>query len=150
MVDSGLETKLWQPAWLRAAMQPASLLCLLMIAALWIGLTFILMIERQRTLELAIQKGGSLARLFEENTASMLREVDRTLLLLRRAYEQDPAQDLSRWVIHTSSSDNLIFQYSIAGQDGYARALTSNYDSGPPTYVGDRELFDKAARRQPR
>jgi hypothetical protein len=94
--------------WLTALLQPSLLLCLLMIAALWAALAFIVLIERQRTLNAAIEQGGNFARLFEEDTASMLRGVDRTLLLLRQTYEEEHF-DLCRRLRRTFKKDELTF-----------------------------------------
>jgi hypothetical protein len=41
-----------------------------MIAASWLGIIYILSIERSKSVEGAIQQGGNLARLLEENTVS--------------------------------------------------------------------------------
>ena len=44
-----------QGKWLRATLQPAPVLCALMIVALWTVLSLVLMAERQRTVDSAIQ-----------------------------------------------------------------------------------------------
>jgi two-component system, sensor histidine kinase len=144
MVDHRSKIGLRLPEWLRASLQPATFICLLMIAVLWTALTSILVIEHQRTLDSAIQQGSNLARLFEENVASMLRDVDRTLLLLRQAYKEDPAHlDVGRWVDRTNPTNNLIILFTVVGPDGYARALNAPDDTALPTYVGDRDSFKK-------
>jgi len=75
----------WKPwRWLHASVQPATVLGLTMIAASWLGIIYILSIERSKSVEGAIQQGGNLARLLEENTVSTLNGIDRTLL-----YEDD-------------------------------------------------------------
>ena len=58
-------------------MQPATLLGLMMIGACWLGLAYILSIERSKSVEGAIQQGANLARLFEENTVSSLNGIER-------------------------------------------------------------------------
>ena len=73
--------------WLRASLQPTTLFGLMMIAACWIAVTFLMSIERGKTLEGAIQQSESLVRLFEENTEQTLLGIDRTLLLLRKGFE---------------------------------------------------------------
>src|SRR5580704_987976 len=79
-------------SWLVASLQPATLICLLMIIVLWAVLSYVLLVERQRTLQAAISQSGNLVRLFEESTASMVHGVDRTLLLLSHEYDDDPAR----------------------------------------------------------
>src|SRR5215471_12826095 len=71
MVHGGLTAPGRFPEWVKAALQPAMLLYLLLIPALWAAVSFILMFERQRTLDVAIHQGSNLVRLFEENTTSM-------------------------------------------------------------------------------
>jgi hypothetical protein len=53
-----------QREWLKAALQPAMLLYLLVIPVLWAALTAILVVEQNRTFDGALQQGGNLARLF--------------------------------------------------------------------------------------
>jgi hypothetical protein len=76
--------------WLRASLQPATLLGLGMIAACWIGMALVMSIERGKILEGAIQQSENLVRLFEDNTVQTFERFDRTLLLLRKILEDDP------------------------------------------------------------
>jgi hypothetical protein len=75
VVAASLKSK--SSRWLRASMQPATLLGLMMIGACWLGLAYILSIERSKSVEGAIQQGANLARLFEENTVSSLNGIER-------------------------------------------------------------------------
>jgi diguanylate cyclase (GGDEF)-like protein len=128
-------------ALLRASLQPATLLGLTMIAACWIAVAFVMSIERGKTLEGAIQQSESLVRLFEKDTAQTISGIDRTLLLLRKAFEADPTHfDLRNWTERTAVIGDLTIQSSIFGPDGFMRATTTGY-KGPPLYVGDREHF---------
>ena len=70
--------------WLRASLQPGTLFGLTMITACWIGVAFVVSIEREKVLEGAIQQSDNLVRLFEENTVQTFERFDRTLLLLRK------------------------------------------------------------------
>ena len=81
--------------WIRAALQPAPVLCILMIVALWTVLTFVLLTERQRTLETAIQQGNNLVRLFQHDTDSMLKSVDRTSCSCGENTKKIPAISIS-------------------------------------------------------
>jgi hypothetical protein len=77
--------------WLGALLQPSSLFALAMIGAFWIGMALITSIERDKILEGAIQQSDNLVSLFEENTVQTFERFDRTLLLLRKGIEDDPA-----------------------------------------------------------
>jgi diguanylate cyclase (GGDEF)-like protein len=128
-------------AWLRALLQPATLLGLIMIGACWVAVTFVMSIEHEKTLEASIQQSESLVRLFEKDVAQTLSGIDRTLLLLRNAYEANPTHfDLREWTERTADAGDLTIQSSIFGPDGLMRATTTDY-KGPPLYVGDREHF---------
>jgi diguanylate cyclase (GGDEF)-like protein len=127
--------------WLRALLQPSSLFALAMIAAFWIGMALITSIERDKILEGAIQQSDNLVSLFEENTVQTFERFDRTLLLLRKSIEDDPAHfNLRDWAERAALVGNLTVQLALIGADGYQIATTANYN-GPPLYLGDREHF---------
>ena len=125
-------------------MQPATLLGLMMIAACWLGLTYVLSIEHSKTVAGATQQADNLARLFEESIVSAFKGIDRAMLLLRQAYERDPAHfDLREWTPRTSIIGDLTLQMSIVSTDGFTMRSTQ---LGPDkafegVYVGDREHF---------
>src|SRR4051812_39934012 len=111
---------------LRGLLQPAPLFGLAILVFLWIGVAFLLFVERTNAIEGAIQRGGSLAQLFEENTIRLLRGVDRSLLALRLGYEENPQHfDLRRWTERTSLLGELTFQVAMIGADGYMFASTA-------------------------
>jgi diguanylate cyclase (GGDEF)-like protein/PAS domain S-box-containing protein len=127
-----------------ASLQPATLICLLMIIVLWTVLSYVLLIERQRTLEAAISQSGNLVRLFEESTASMLRGVDRTLLLLSHEYDDDPAKfNLSHRAKWSSLSEDQSLQLAIVDQDGHAKTLVASDATLAAAYVGDSAWFSQ-------
>jgi methyl-accepting chemotaxis protein len=127
--------------WLRHFWQPAVIFGLAIIAICWIGLTYQLSVERTKAIDAAIERGGSLAQLFEEATVQLIKDVDRTLLLLRQAYEEDPQRfDLRDWAKRASLLSDVTTQGGLIGPDGYLKATTYDY-SGPPIYLGDREHF---------
>ena len=126
---------------LPALLRPAPLFGLAIIAIIWLGLAYLLKVDRANTLEAAVQRGGSLARLFEENTIRLFKGIDSTLLLLRVAYEENPDQfNLRHWAERTSFLGELTVQVALIGPDGYLKASTADY-SGPPLNLGDREHF---------
>src|SRR5258706_14795394 len=127
--------------WFRLLLQPPSMFGMAIVTACWIGLAYQLFGEHAKTVDAAIQRGSSFARLFEENTIRLLKGVDRTLLLLRLAYEETPEQfDLRRWAERTSLLGDLAIQSSLIGPDGYMKTTTTGY-TGAPLYLGDREHF---------
>jgi PAS domain S-box-containing protein len=129
---------------LKAALQPAPVLCLFMVAVLWAVLTVVLMAERQRTLEAAVQQGSNLVRLFQQNTAAMFKSVDRTLLLLRDKYEDDPGHfDIGDLLKQSVALDNMTAQFAIADQHGDARALIAADGVVSTAYFGDRNYFQQ-------
>src|SRR5271170_4094087 len=96
-------TTLRLPNWLRALLRPAPILGLAIIVFCWVGLAYQLSVERAATLDAAIQRGSSMALLFEESTKRLIKSVDQTLLLLRQAYEEDPDHfDLRYWAKRVS------------------------------------------------
>src|SRR5579862_3978226 len=109
------------------------------IAILWIGLAYQLANERAKAVDAAIERGDGLARLFEEFTVRLIKGVDRTLLLLRVAYEANPEHfDIRYWAERTKFVGDLTIQASLIGPDGYMKSTTTDY-AGPPLFIGDRE-----------
>ena len=94
--------------WLRAFLQPAAIAGFILIAASWSIVALISSLEREKAIEEAVKQSDSLVRLFEHNTTDILGRFDRTLLLLRKSYEDDPVHfDLRRWagcLLYTSPS----------------------------------------------
>jgi methyl-accepting chemotaxis protein len=126
---------------LRIVLQPMPVFGLAIIAICWTGLVYQLSAERAKTLDAAIERGSGLARLFEETTIRLIRGADRTLLLLRLAYERNPEHFVLRdWAEGTSLLGDLMIQTSLIGADGYMKDSTTGY-SGAPIFLGDREHF---------
>ena len=69
--------------WLRASLQPATLLGL-MVRLCWAAVIVELQIERGKTMDAAVQQSANFARLFEETTVRTLEGVDRTLFCFAR------------------------------------------------------------------
>jgi diguanylate cyclase (GGDEF)-like protein len=142
VVVTGL--RLRSSRWLRASMQPATLLGLMMIAACWLGLAYVLSIEHSKTIAGASQQADNLARLFEENIVSTFKGIDRAMLLLREAYERDPAGfDLGEWTKRTAIVGDLTLRVTVVGADGFT-IETTQLDADPTferVYLGDREHF---------
>jgi methyl-accepting chemotaxis protein len=127
--------------WLRAILQPTPLVGLAVIAICWIGLVYQLSAERERTIDAARARGASLARLFEETTVRLIKDIDQTLLLLRFAYEKDPERFALRdWTAGILRHGDLTIQTALIGPDGYMKDTTAAYN-GTPLYLGDREHY---------
>jgi methyl-accepting chemotaxis protein len=126
---------------LRALLRPTPLFGLAIIAIFWICLAQLLQVERDKAVENAIQRGNSLAQLFEQNTIRLFKSVDQTLLLLRLAYEENPKSfDLRHWAERTSFINEVTIQSAIIGPDGNLEATTAD-SAGGPVDLSDREHF---------
>jgi diguanylate cyclase (GGDEF)-like protein/PAS domain S-box-containing protein len=128
-------------AGLRASLHPASFAGLILIAASWFVVVFVSSLERDKAIEGTIKQSDSLVRLFEQSTVDIFDRFDRTLLLLRKSFEDDPVHfDLRSWAGRTALVGDFTLQLTLIGADGFQKATTTNY-SGPPVFVGDREHF---------
>jgi diguanylate cyclase (GGDEF)-like protein len=125
---------------LRSLPQPAPLFGFAVIAICWISLGYFLSVERDRTIAAALQDGTRLTQLLEENATRLIKVVDRTLLLLRSAYEKHPEQfDLQALVKDSSAVSDVTTEIALISSNGYLTAKTGYH--GPPIYVGDVEHF---------
>jgi diguanylate cyclase (GGDEF)-like protein len=124
--------------WLRAFLRSAAIAGIVLIAASWFIAIYISSIEREKAVEEALTQSDSLTRLFEHNILGTIGRIDRTLLLLRKSYEDDPAHfDLRKWAGQTALVGEETFHVSMIDADGFLRATTLDRD-GPPVYLGDR------------
>ena len=132
-------------SWLGACLQPATLICLLMIVVLWVVLSYVLQIDRQRPFASRhFAKSSNLVRLFEESTASMLRGIDRTLLLLSHEYDADPAKfSLNHRAKWSSLPEEQALQLAVVDQAGNAKTLTASDATLAQAYVGDSAWFSQ-------
>src|SRR5262245_61302589 len=121
----------------RALTQPAPLFGALTIAAFWIGLVYLLSVERSKAIDAAIREGNRVVRLMDDHAAQLIGTTDRTLLLLRQAYEENPSQfDLHLWTERASVISGVTTDVGLIDANAYVYARTGY--SGPPIYVGDR------------
>jgi signal transduction histidine kinase/ActR/RegA family two-component response regulator len=122
----------------RTLAQPAPLFGALTIAAFWIGLAYLLSVERTKAIDVAIQEGNRMVRLIDDHAAQLIGTTDRALLLLRRAYEENPAQfDLHEWTERASAISGVTTDVGMIDANAYMYTRTGY--AGPPIYVGDRE-----------
>jgi diguanylate cyclase (GGDEF)-like protein len=129
--------------WLRAFLHSAAIAGLVLIAASWFVVGFVSSVEREKAVDEAVKQSDSLVRLFEHNTEDILGRFDRTLLLLRKSYEDDPAHfDLRKWAGQAALIGEEAFQLALIGPDGFQIATTLN-TGGKSLYVGDRPHMQK-------
>ena len=84
--------------WMRAFLHSAAIAGFILIAASWFIVAFVSSIEREKAVEEAMKQSDTLVRLFARSTEDIFGRFDRTLLLLRKIYEDDPAHfDLRKW-----------------------------------------------------
>lgn len=126
---------------IRFALSSGFVLGLVMIGLIWAGLSFHLSEARDHALKGAEQNLSNLARTFEEHTVRSIQEVDKTLLLLRTAYELDPdGFDLGSFTSNPYFLDNLTLQVAMIGRDGMMLA-TNLGKTATPVDLRDREHF---------
>ena len=138
---------------LRAWQQPATYLAAAMIAAIWISFTFHLAVERDRLILGSVKNSSNLARVFEEHIVGILKDTDRTLLLLRSAYLDGPLDfDLAKWLANPALQTELILHIAIIGANGVMTSsslepVTSIFDMSDRMYfraqrdTSEDELF---------
>ncbi len=130
--------------WMRAFLHSAAIAGLVLIAASWFVAAYISSLEREKAVEEAINQSDSLVRLFEHNTLDTLERFDRTLLLLRKSYEDDPSHfDLRQWAEQSALISGDAILLTLIGADGYTKSTTLN-QNGPAPYLGDRPHVVKA------
>jgi diguanylate cyclase (GGDEF)-like protein len=129
--------------WMRAFLHSAAIAGLVLVAACWFVAFYISSLERQKAVEEAMKQSDSLVRLFEHNTIDTISRFDRTLLLLRKSYEDDPTHfDLRKWAEQTALITDEAILLTLIGPDGYIKATTS-HSRGPLPYLGDRPHLKK-------
>ena len=134
--------------WLRTFLHSTVFAGVVLIAASWFVAAFVSSIEREKTIDGATKQADSLVRLFEQNTVDMVNRVDRTLLLLRKSFEDDPAHfDLHQWAGQAAIVGEETLQLTMIGADGFQKTTTLDYH-GPPIYLGDRPHFQKQLAAQ--
>ncbi|MBV8839780.1 MAG: EAL domain-containing protein, partial [Alphaproteobacteria bacterium] len=112
------------------------------IALCWIALLYQLRVERSDAIVAAVERGDSAARLFEKDTARLLKGVDSLLLLVRQAYEKNPTyfalEELSRQLAVVSDQTSDVI--GLANAQGYL-IRTSAGPLARPVFIGDRTHF---------
>ena len=112
-----------------------------MIALIWGSVAYHLDVERTRARQAAVQNTGNLARSFEEYTVRSIKEVDKSLLLLRTAFEKNPEEfDLTAFTASPYFLNDLTRQVAMIGATG--KMLSSNIGAVTSSVdLSDREHF---------
>ena len=75
--------------------------------------------DRTRAVEAATQRTATFARAYQDYTRRSLREVDKTLLILRTAYQSNPAGfDLPAFTRNSYFLNDVTLQVALIGADG--------------------------------
>jgi diguanylate cyclase (GGDEF)-like protein/PAS domain S-box-containing protein len=129
-------------SWLRVVAQGSTLLGLLMIGLLWGGLSIHLDSKRAAAERAAVQNSDSLARAFEEHLARSLKDLDRSLKIMRARWARNPdVADFDSWLRGVELLDDQTVQAAIIGPDGFARWSTLGSDPARKLDLSDREHF---------
>jgi len=130
----------------RAMLQPITLLGTAMIIACWIGLAFVLSIERQKTVEDTTQQLGNFTSLFEDYVSRQCRASIKHSCSSERATKRDPDHfDLQRLSKADAARVGLTGQMAVIGSDGFTIGAV-DAEHGMHVYLGDREYFSTLAR----
>lgn len=139
-MQSALEN--WR-VWSRAIRQAATVLGLAMIVLTWTGVELYLGSEYDNAGRAAFTNLQNLARAFDAHVVRSVQEIDKTLLMLRTAYEKDPAHfEFSTWLANPAFRGDLTWQFTITDADGIvikssAFAITRRIDVSHFDHVRD-------------
>ena len=126
---------------LRRLLNPVAILGAAIIALCWSEIAYQLHSDYTETIDLAVERGDSMAKLFEKDTIRLLKSIDTILLLLRQAYQNDPENfDLVKTARVSGLVGDVATEFGQITANGYLVQSTS----GPlaaPIYVGDRKHF---------
>lgn len=128
--------------WLRAIAQGSTLLGVFMIGLLWTSLSFHLNAEHTNAERAAIQNSANLARAFEEHLSRSIKDIDRSLKIMRSRYVQYPNElDFRNWLRNSQLFDDQTVQVAVIGPDGVLVLSSIDAPSSPKTDLSDREHF---------
>jgi diguanylate cyclase (GGDEF)-like protein len=129
-------------SWLRAAAQGSTLLCVMMIALVWLGVDFHLKVEHNDAERAAVQNSENLARAFEEHLSRTLNEIDRSIKIIRSNYLLDTERfDLQRWLSISQLFDDHTLQVSIVSPEGFIKLSSVETPGAVGTDLRDRDHF---------
>jgi diguanylate cyclase (GGDEF)-like protein len=124
----------------RLLLQPISLFGFAIIIIFWTGVAYELSIEHSAVQDFAIARGAGWARMVADATFQLIHGIDRSLLILRQDYEENPERfDLNQQATRIAAINNVTTEVGLIGSDGLLKARTGY--SGPPIDLSDREHF---------
>ncbi len=128
----------------RAWMQPATFIGLCMLAAVYGVLALLITNDRGDARANAIRTTDNLARIVDQSYSHIIRSVDSTLLLLRRAYQQSKsAEELQTWMNNTAARTDLEYRFVILDKDGNPVAASTGVGPGVGMMPADRNFADR-------
>ncbi|MGA2944426.1 MAG: EAL domain-containing protein [Xanthobacteraceae bacterium] len=126
---------------LRRLLNPVVILGVAIIALCWSEVAYQLNSDYSETIDVAVERGDTMAKLFEKDTIQLLKGIDTTLLLLRQAYENDAENfDLVKTARQSGLVGDVATEFAQITADGFLIQTTSG-QLAAPIYVGDRKHF---------
>jgi diguanylate cyclase (GGDEF)-like protein/PAS domain S-box-containing protein len=126
---------------LRRLLNPIVILGAAIVGLCWTAVAYQLHSDYTETISLAVERGDSMARLFEKDTIRLLKGIDTTLLLLRQAYENNAEKfDLVKTARQSGLVGDVATEFGQITANGYLVQTTSGQLEAP-IYVGDRKHF---------
>jgi diguanylate cyclase (GGDEF)-like protein/PAS domain S-box-containing protein len=131
-----------QVRWQRAIWQTSTLLGLSMIGLVWGGLIFHIHRQSSNAERAAVQNSDSLARAFEEHLSRSLKDLDRSLKIIRSHYPRNPGElEFKSWLGETHLFDDQVVQVAIIAPDGLLALSSVDPGVSPRIDLSDREHF---------
>ncbi len=134
------QSRSWRD-WLRALPQGSTYLGLTLVAVIWGTIASSLVADREQSISGAANTTATLARAFEEYTQRTIKEVDKTLLILRQAHDVNrDGFDLPSFTASDYFVNDVTLQIALIGRDGFLKSTNLGPQSAP-TDLSDREHF---------
>ncbi|HEX4892573.1 MAG TPA: EAL domain-containing protein [Hyphomicrobiaceae bacterium] len=113
-----------------------------MIALSWIAVLLLTTTERKAAISSVSQDTANLSRAFEENVVRTVHDIDRTLLLLRRAHQANPeGLDWPAQLKGALVANDTTVQLAVIGADGLLIATDLEIKTGQAIRLDDRLHF---------
>jgi diguanylate cyclase (GGDEF)-like protein len=129
--------------WLRYVRHGAALVGAVLIALVWLSISFFLENERNSAEQSAIKNAMNLAGAFEEHLSRSLAEIDRSIKIVRTRYLRSPSgTDAAVGRLKTDELFNEdVLQVSIIGADGFVKHSSLATSQVAGMNFSDREHF---------
>ena len=125
----------------------STLLALALLVFIWVGTALYLELDRKKSLQAARDDSANIVHIFDDHVSRSIKEIDKSLLFIRHAWEADPdVFDLPAWTTNSYLLSDLTVQMALIGPDG--RLLATNVvRKAEPMDLSDREHFRVHATR---